>query len=148
MVTDYIYRKFPHANSGQITRARDKVICNSTQAAIAVRKLALHKYLLANNIQLSMEISKEDAILSNVAYADLIVDDWKLDPPKVLGDVFESVIGAVLVDSNFDYDVAAQVVKNMMEDVLHLLHPDIPPDPVSQFYIWVGKSRCQKVRFE
>ncbi|EJD06192.1 uncharacterized protein FOMMEDRAFT_145449 [Fomitiporia mediterranea MF3/22] len=148
VVTTYLYNKFPGANSGQMSWARARAICNTTLAALAVNRLSLHKYLLANCVELSEDVAKEVEILSAASYEDVSLNDWRYDPPKVLGDIFESVIGAVFVDSGFDYTITAPIIEELMKDVLVLLHPDIPYDPVSRLLQWVAKSGCMRAKFQ
>ncbi|KAH8114247.1 hypothetical protein DFH11DRAFT_1596751 [Phellopilus nigrolimitatus] len=147
VVTTYLYNKFPEANSGKLTWARARAICNATISALAVKRLSLHKYLLANNVELSKEIAREVVFLGAASYEDVAINDWRYDPPKVLGDVFESVMGAIFVDSGFNYPFVAPIIEKLMEEVLEILHPDIPRDPVTRLLEWVAKAGCVKARF-
>ncbi|KAL1742102.1 hypothetical protein HDZ31DRAFT_84367 [Schizophyllum fasciatum] len=148
VVVDYLYRRFPDANSDQLTIPRARAVCNQALSALAVKHLQLHKSALVNNVELSMAISRNVPILEDTPYEDILTKGWKLDPPKVLSDIFESVIGAVCVDSGFDYNTTAAVVEQAMEGLLVLLTPALPRDPVSELLIWLGKSKCRdKVEF-
>ncbi|TRM59881.1 hypothetical protein BD626DRAFT_606328 [Schizophyllum amplum] len=149
VVVEYLYRRFPHANSDQLTVPRARAVCNQGLSALSVKHLQLHKSLLVNNTELSMAIARHVPILEHMPYEEVLSKGWKLDPPKVLSDVFESVIGAVFVDSGYDYDRTAAVVEQAMESLLELLSPAMPRDPVSELLIWVGKSDCrEKVEFK
>ncbi|KAH9890583.1 hypothetical protein C8Q73DRAFT_652216 [Cubamyces lactineus] len=147
VVTDYLYKKFPEATSGQLSWARSRTVCAPALAVLAVKRLRLHQYLLINNVELSIAIARYVPILEEISDEEIIHHGWKQDPPKALSDVFESVMGALLVDCEYNYDKAAAIVEIVMEDFLALLHPDMPRDPVSQLMVWVAQSGCRCVRF-
>ena len=149
MVTsNYLYTKFPNASSGQLSNARQHVICNSTLALLGVRKLSLHKYILANNIELSKSIAAHVEQLQECQFEDVVLNNWRYDPPKVLGDVFESLVGAVFVDVGFDYERCGGVVEGLLRDALEIVYPDMPKDPVSKFLMWINKLGCIQAKFE
>ena len=144
----HIFDAFPTANSGQMSWMRSQLICNVAFATVAVKRFSLQKYLLSNNMTLNKAVTEETEILEAASYEDVIHNIWKYDPPKVLGDIFESVIGAVFVDSGFDFELTTRIAKLALEDVLPLIHLDMPRDPVSNLYVFVGKAGCQKIRFK
>ena len=100
VVTDYLYRKFPHATSGQLTWARSRAVCSPAFACVAVRKLNLHKLLLMNNVELSMAISNYVPILEALSEEEVVLHGWKQDPPKAISDIFESIMGALFVEAS------------------------------------------------
>ncbi|KAI0373238.1 hypothetical protein BV20DRAFT_963060 [Pilatotrama ljubarskyi] len=147
VVTDYLYKKFPEATSGQLSWARSRAVCGAALASVAVKRLRLHQLLLINNVELSMAISRYVPVLEEISEEDIILDGWKHDPPKALSDVFESVMGALFVDCDYNYDRAAAIIEMVMEDLIAALRPDLPRDPVSQLMVWVAKSGCRSVSF-
>ena len=148
VVSNYLYNKFSTATSAQLSNARQHVVCNSVLAAIAVKKLSLHKYILANNIELSKSVASHAEHLLSCDYEVIVPNKWRFDPPKVLGDVLESLVGAVLVDSGYDYDKCVMVLEGILREVLEILHPDMPGDPVTGFMIWLHKTGCTKAKFQ
>ncbi|KZT11110.1 uncharacterized protein LAESUDRAFT_642494 [Laetiporus sulphureus 93-53] len=147
VVIKYLYDKFPKANSGQLSWARSRAVCGPTQASIAVRRLGLHKLLLVNNVELSVAISRYVPALEGLTSKEVVRNAWKHDPPKAICDVFESVMGAVLVDSNYNLELAISVAENIMSDLLEVLTPDLPRDPISELMVWVARAGCKKIRF-
>lgn len=147
VVTEYLYKKFPRATSGQLSWARSRAVCAPALAAMAVQQLQLHKLILINNVELSIAIGRYAPVLEDISMEDLILHGWKHDPPKALSDVFESVIGAVLVDCDYNYDKAATVTELVMGDLLAALRPDLPRDPVSQLMVWVSQAGCRCISF-
>lgn len=144
----YLYDKFPEATSEQLAFPRTKAICASALACIAVRRLGLHKVLLVNSVELNMAITRYVPVLEATTGKEIVHRGWRYDPPKALCDVFESVMGAVLVDSAYNYEKAAAVVEVAMEEVLSALSPSVPRDPVTELAFWIQSSGCSKLTFK
>ncbi|KAJ7243385.1 hypothetical protein B0H12DRAFT_1130925 [Mycena haematopus] len=142
VVIDYLYRKFPDSDSDQLAWPRTKAICAPALAHAAVRYLKLHQLMLVNNVELSLEIQRSVPQLQACSGEEIVQQGWRYDPPKALSDVFESVIGAVLVDSNYNYERTASVVEFVMHDVLEGLTPSLPRDPISELMEWAGTAGC------
>ena len=104
--------------------------------------------LLSNSVSLSLAIESTVPILQAISGEEIVRTGWKHDPPKALSDVFESVIGAVLVDSGYDYEKTAAVVEYVMDDVLEALSPNIGKDPVTEVVEWAAANGCIKITFE
>ena len=148
MVVKYLYDKFPNATSHQLSLPRSKVICAASLAYIAVNRLELHKMLLVDNIELTLAIDVSVSILSGASGKEIIQTGWKFDPPKALSDVFESVIGAILVDSGYDYEKTVSVLEHVMSDVLEPLSPSVARDPVSDLTCWMASAGCTLISFQ
>lgn len=116
-------------------------------ASVAIKKLGLHKLLLINSVELSVAIGQHVPLLDALTPEEVIVHGWKQDPPKALSDVLESVLGALFVDADYNYDKVAPIVEAVLADLLAVLRPDLPKDPVTEFMIWAAKSGCRCVSF-
>lgn len=123
---------------------RARVVCSPALASLAVRRLELHKILLINNAELSASIQKSVSIFQETSPVDVINRGWCLDPPKALSDAFESVVGALFVDTSFNYDKVAAIVEFLMEDLLEVLSPSLPLDPISELKQFIAKAGCRK----
>lgn len=143
----YLYNKFPTATSGQLSWARSRAVCAPALAHIAVNILSLHKPLLINNVELSMAISKYVPILQETTEEEIIQSGWKHDPPKAISDVLESILGAVLVDTHYDFEKTAVIAENALRGLLRVLSPDMPRDPVSELMVWIARHGCMKISF-
>lgn len=148
MVVKYLFDKFPNATSHQLSLPRSKVICSASLAFIAVNRLELHKMLLVDSMELSLSIDVSVSILTGASGKEIIDSGWKFDPPKAISDVFESVIGAVLVDSGYDYEKTVAVLEHVMSDVLDPLTPSVARDPVSDLICWMSREGCTSVSFQ
>ncbi|KAJ3907181.1 hypothetical protein F5879DRAFT_796189 [Lentinula edodes] len=143
VVVHHLYNKYPAADSAQLAFPRTKAVCAQALAFLAVKKLALHHMILLNNVDLSQAIDSYVPHLQAASPQTIIDNGWKFDPPKALSDVFESVIGAVLVDSGYNYEKTACVTEFIMEDILSILSPSVRLDPISTLMQWISSSMCQ-----
>lgn len=148
VIMRHLYHRFPKATSGDLTTAKGRLVRNAALASLAVKKLELHKVILLNNSSLSTAIWSSAKLLRETSYAEIVVNGWKYEPPKALGDVFESVMGAVFVDSGHDFEKFSVVVEMVMGDLLNEIEMDLPLDPVSNLMIWMSKNGCRRVNFQ
>ena len=119
----------------------------ANETATVLNNIRCCNFLLANSVLLSKELSEEVPLLLEAPYDDLVVNSWRYDPPKVLADIFESLVGAMFVDSGYDYPRVSGAVGNLMEDVLERLRMDIPKDPTTKLLQWAAKAGCRNVKF-
>jgi endoribonuclease Dicer len=148
MVLDHLCNKYPQANSGALTLAKIRLIRASTLAVVAVQNLKLHQLILVNNYELNAAINVYIPLLEEITPHEIIKDGWKHEPPKVLSDVVESLIGAVLLDSGWNWEKTRCVAENIMKDMLEAVSLDLPNDPITEFYLWAAKSKCKKIRYK
>ena len=95
-------------------------------------------------MELCRAIDQYVPILETLSPEDIVKRSWRYDPPKAISDVFESIVGAVLVDSRYDYEKTAAIVEILMEDVLDVLSPSMATNPVSELLEWTSKQGCEK----
>ncbi|KAG9318230.1 hypothetical protein JVU11DRAFT_311 [Chiua virens] len=148
VVMRHLFRKFTDATSGQLSAARSRAVCGPTLASVAVNRLGLHKHLLINNVELSTAIIRHVPLLETLSPEDAILKGWKYDPPKALSDVLESLVGAVLVDSAYNFEKTAAVVEVVMSDILDVLTTNLPRDPVSELMVWAATQGCKRIAFQ
>lgn len=147
VVVEYLFKKFPSATSHELSYLRAKVICSPTLAFLAITKLEVHKVILANNMDLWKAIDQWVPILESLTSEDIVKRSWRYDPPKAISDVFEGIVGAVLVDSGYNYETAAAVVELVMGDALAHLSPSMATNPIAEVLEWVAKAGCKKLKF-
>ena len=145
VVMTYLFKKFPSANSGQLSSLRARAVCGPALAFVAVRILNLHTFLLADHPGLTSAVEKYIPTLQATSNREIVLQSWAHDPPKVLSDIFESLVAAVLIDSGYNFDKTMCIVETAMGCILEVLSPDLPPEPVSAFYLWAAKSGCKRI---
>jgi endoribonuclease Dicer len=148
VVMKYLFDKFPQANSEQLSVMRTGAICASALASVAIRRLELYKVMLINNVELSLAIGRCVALLEDVSGQDIVENGWRYDTPKPISDVLESVLGAVLIDSAYNFDITSSVVEFVMEDVLTPLSPSSCRNPITRLLEWMASLGCRDISFQ
>ncbi|KAI9205330.1 ribonuclease III domain-containing protein [Polychytrium aggregatum] len=115
VVTRYAYSLDPALAPGQITDLRSELVGNSLLACVSV-SLGIHTML--DHVGLEKTIDPfEQYVRQQQREGPTNHGFWNFfrgNPPKVLGDVYESLLGAIYVDSGFDTDAIWGVVKRTL----------------------------------
>ncbi|KAK4354119.1 hypothetical protein RND71_026313 [Anisodus tanguticus] len=126
------YFLHPDLPPGKLTRLRATNVDTEKLARVAV-KYDFHKYLRHNKPLLKGQVEEfKDATLEYPLHSTGLID-----PPKVLADVVESLIGAIYIDCNFSMDTTWQVVEGLLQPLITLAN--LETHPVTKFY-----EVCQK----
>lgn len=112
---DFLFKKFPDADPQWLTEHKMAMVSNQFLGSLCV-KLGLHKHLLSVHSDLIRGI---EAYVEQLTGAEVAAEEdttgtgtegtkrgvWMgvSSPPKCLPDIVEAYIGAVFVDSEFDY---------------------------------------------
>src|SRR4051812_32126490 len=59
-------------------------------------------------------------------------DEEDVEVPKAMGDIFESIAGAVYLDCGMDLDIVWRVFHNLMGDVIEKCCDNPPQSPVQE----------------
>jgi endoribonuclease Dicer len=86
-----------------LTDLRQTAVNNESFGRVAIH-LKLHDHLWHNSKSLEWEIGSFVSWYTTNCTQDTPPDMLKQEGPKVLGDLFEALAGAVLIDTNFDID--------------------------------------------
>ncbi|XP_050679142.1 endoribonuclease Dicer-like [Leptidea sinapis] len=145
LITSHIFENFGDMTPGDLTDLRSALVNNVTFAAYVV-KLNLHKFLcydmnpaLCNAIIAFAEHQeqRQHDIIGDVQYS---IDEEEcqiaeyVDVPKTLSDVFESLTGAIYLDSGGDLSAVWQVVYRIMWKEINSFSTNIPKQPVRVLY--------------
>ncbi|OQR79479.1 endoribonuclease Dicer-like [Tropilaelaps mercedesae] len=148
LISQFIYTSDPDLNPGQLTDVRASLVCNNTLAAIIVDNklhtvMQHHSPLLLKLTNRFVEYRETEKRINLLDYLigdnelgemELSEDDLEqVDVPKPLGDLMESLMGAVFLDSNKSFDVVWRVlVKLMGADFLRDAIVNVRLNPVRQ----------------
>ncbi|KAL3535967.1 hypothetical protein ACH5RR_004428, partial [Cinchona calisaya] len=124
LITSYLYSAYPKLKPGQLTDLRSAFVNNASFAEIAICCF-FHKFIISDSIALSK--SMEQYVSFTRATERGLTDEPTC--PKALGDLVESCMGAILLDTGFDL----KCVWNVM---LSLLSPTM-----NSFKLWVNPVR-------
>lgn len=114
VVTDSLYRRFPQAGEGTLSRLRAAMVCRETLAVVA-RGLDLGEYLVLGEGEMKSGGFRRDSILANG---------------------LEALIGAVYLDGGMD--PAREVVHRLFDVQLETLRADdVVKDPKSRLQEWM-----------
>lgn len=97
VVSEYMYDKFPHMLEGELTKLRASVVCETSLARIA-KSLNLGEWILLGKGESSTGGRKRDSILA---------------------DVFEAVIGAIVIDGGIES--AKKYILEIMSDEIDIM---------------------------
>ncbi|KAF5180350.1 Endoribonuclease dicer-like protein [Thalictrum thalictroides] len=126
LITIYMYAKYPGMSPGQLTDLRSSAVNNDCYALAAV-KAGLHKHILHASPLLHVQM--KDFVESFEQLSLYSTSGWESETPvpKALGDVIESLAGAVLVDSGYNKETVWKCVRPILEPLATLdtmkLHP-------------------------
>lgn len=141
LITLYIYESCEKLTPGDITDLRSALVNNITFACISV-KYGLHTSLLAyvpslhETINRFVNFQEERSHAVDVELLWILIEENEcnlaehVDGPKVLGDIFESLIGAIYIDSGKDLIKVWQIVFKMMQQHFEVFCADVPKQPI------------------
>ncbi|XP_037943698.1 endoribonuclease Dcr-1-like, partial [Teleopsis dalmanni] len=141
LITRHLYEDPRQHSPGALTDLRSALVNNTIFASLAVRH-GFHKYfrhlspglneVIDRFVRIQSEnghsISEEYYLLSEEECDD--AED--VEVPKALGDVFESIAGAIFLDSNMCLDVVWQVYSNMMKPEIEQFSNSVPKSPIRE----------------
>lgn len=106
-IITYLFYRFPDKDPQWLTEHKMAMVSNKFLGALCVN-IGLWKHLRHHSPRLQHQIGTyADELLEAKRVAGTARDYWTTvsDPPKCLPDIFEAFIGAMFIDSNFDYNV-------------------------------------------
>ncbi|XP_054159214.1 endoribonuclease Dicer-like [Oppia nitens] len=153
LITYHIYniadKKF---SPGELTDLRSALVNNTFFANIAV-KFNFHKYLKAFSLELyhsidvfvkKFETEKQDSIYHcfKALTDEEVTDLEEVEIPKALGDIFESIAGAIYLDSGLSLDAVWKVFYKLLKPEIDYFSDNIPIMPVREL-----REKCESVEF-
>ncbi|KAK8522465.1 hypothetical protein V6N12_056173 [Hibiscus sabdariffa] len=140
LITLYFYGKYPGIMPGLLTDLRSASVNNNCYALSAV-KAELHKYILHSSQKLYKDI--KGTVQSFQESPLEYTFGWESEKsfPKVLGDVMESLAGAIFVDSGYNKEVVFRSIRPLLE-------PLTTPETMTVHPVRELHELCQKERYE
>ncbi|XP_070496244.1 endoribonuclease Dcr-2 isoform X2 [Chironomus tepperi] len=136
LITSFIFENCPKMDPGKLTDLRSALVNNVTLACIIVRN-DIHKHMMYENYTLSEAIKK--FVIFQQSHNHEVTDQVELmntendtniatsiEVPKALGDIFESIIGAVFLDTNLSLKKTWDVIYKLMQHEIHKFIYDVP----------------------
>eukprot|EP00210_Caulerpa_lentillifera_P009552 g9110.t1 len=110
-VAQFLHEEYFDASIGETFDMKISLICNNTLAWVSLSEPLRLPYYLMHVIS-----DFEDAIKPEKRSKTLGLESK--NATKICSDVFEALIGAVLIDSGYSFDTARKVVIRLLKDVL------------------------------
>ncbi|KAF9991726.1 hypothetical protein BGZ65_000176, partial [Modicella reniformis] len=154
LVARHWAQKYPISGPGKIHAIKAASINNQILGVMCIR-LGLHQHILHMSSELSSDIKRAVYTLNDA------MEDARATPAgepegefwedfnysKVLGDVLESVFGAVYVDSGFDFSEVEGVFERCIKPMLqkHISMATLKGHPVTALISRVQNEGCSEV---
>lgn len=140
LITKHLYDKYPCLSPGLLTDMRSASVNNECYALVAV-KANLHKHILYASHHLHKHISRTVSEFEQSSLQSTFGWESDISFPKVLGDVIESLAGAIFVDSGYNKEVVFASIKPLLGCM-------ITPETVKLHPVRELTELCQKWQFE
>lgn len=145
LITVHLFNQYPGLSPGLLTDLRSASVNNDCYAHAAV-KAGLNKHIL----HLSSELHKQITVFVNSFDQSFSGSSYGWEAgiilPKVLGDVIESIAGAILVDSGFNKEIVWKSLRPLLEP---LVTPEtIKYQPVRELQELCAKKSYEKPKYE
>ncbi|KAL0358761.1 UNVERIFIED_CONTAM: Endoribonuclease Dicer2 [Sesamum angustifolium] len=139
LITVYLYHKYPGLSPGLLTDLRSASVNNDCYAQAAV-KAELYKHVLHASPELHRQIVH--TVCNHVVLPSASTFGWESETnyPKVLGDIIESLAGAIFVDSGYNMEVVFQCMRPLLE-------PLITPETLKLHPVRELNELCQREHY-
>ncbi|GAV83950.1 dsrm domain-containing protein/DEAD domain-containing protein/Helicase_C domain-containing protein/Ribonuclease_3 domain-containing protein/PAZ domain-containing protein/dsRNA_bind domain-containing protein [Cephalotus follicularis] len=122
LITSYLFSVYPKLTPGQLTDLRSASVSNQAFANVAVDQ-SFHKFLICDSDNLSEAIKNYVDFVKSPSSEAGLFEGPKC--PKALGDLVESCLGAILLDSGFDLNIVWKIMLSFLDptkafSILHL----------------------------
>ncbi|CAN4113157.1 unnamed protein product [Withania somnifera] len=130
LITSYLYTVYPKLKPGQLTDLRSVSVNNNTFADVAVHQ-SFHSHILCDSSSLHESITR---YVSFICGSDSMKRLGEEPPPcpKALGDLVESCMGAILLDTGFDLNRAWHIMLSFLKPVINFTR--LPLNPTRELY--------------
>ncbi|KAG2395488.1 Endoribonuclease Dicer-like protein [Vigna angularis] len=136
LITWHLYNRYPGMSPGQLTDMRSASVNNDCYAWSAINH-GLHKHVLHASQELHKHIAVTLVNFDKLSSASTFGYGSETSLPKVLGDIIESLAGAILVDSGYNMEVVWQSIKPLLE-------PLVTPETLRLHPVRELNELCQK----
>ncbi|KAL9399688.1 hypothetical protein Peur_008649 [Populus x canadensis] len=138
LITSYLFSVYPKMKPGHLTDLRSVLVNNMAFASVAVDR-SFHEYLICDSDALSAAIKKFVDFVRTPKSERRLLEGPKC--PKVLGDLVESSVGAILLDTGFDLNHIWKIMLSFLDPITSFSNLQI--NPVREL-----KELCQSHNWE
>ncbi|RZC50978.1 hypothetical protein C5167_019405 [Papaver somniferum] len=138
LITSYLYSVYPKLKPGQLTDLRSVTVNNNSFARIAVRR-SFYKHLICDSDSLSAAIREYANYVQTSASKDCHLQEPTC--PKALGDLVESCVGAMLLDTGFNLNFIWSIMLSFFDPIMSF--SGLQLNPVREL-----QELCQSLKWE
>ncbi|XP_043720331.1 endoribonuclease Dicer homolog 4-like isoform X1 [Telopea speciosissima] len=146
LITSYLYSVYPKLKPGELTDLRSVSVSNNSFARIAVSR-SFHTYLISDSDSLSEAIAKFVTFVRTPSSEKCLNEGPKC--PKVLGDLVESCVGAVLLDTGFDLNHVWRLMLSFVDPIMSFSSLQFNPireiQELCQYHNWDLQFPASKI---
>lgn len=124
LITWYLYEKHKDIDPGELTDLRSASVNNENFAYAAVRR-NLHPHLQYRSGYLQSQIAEYEKFVATSSTDTNSLQTKK--SPKALGDLVESIAGAVLLDTKLDLDEVWRIFEPLLSPIVTPDKLELPP---------------------
>ncbi|KAF1002409.1 endoribonuclease Dicer homolog 2-like isoform X2 [Apium graveolens] len=117
LITMHLYNEYPEMSPGLLTDLRSASVNNDCYSLSAV-KVGLQKHILHASQKLQWQIASAVQDLDPSLMGATFGWESENSLPKVLGDVIESIAGAILVDSGYRKDIVFRSIRPLLDPMV------------------------------
>lgn len=150
-IVDHAYKRFENPTAEELTLARAKIVSNGSLGFLAIKKLNLHEIIMhksetfqqacAEAIEAIEPFTTIEEYFSNINNLFVV-----FDPPKILNDVLEAIVGAVFIDSGFNLQTVYQTLDTIFQEVTPGMSQLVARDPLSTMLRLRDRYQCAGLR--
>ncbi|KAK9269302.1 hypothetical protein L1049_001073 [Liquidambar formosana] len=145
LMTSYLYSVYPKLKPGQLTDLRSVSVNNKAFANVAICR-SFHKFLISDSSSLSAAIEKYVDFIKTPAPDKSPLEGPKC--PKALGDLVESCMGAILLDTGFNLNCVWKIMLSFLDPIMSFSSLQLSPirelQELCQSHNWVLESPTSK----
>ena len=148
LLLSHYFAKYPDLSPGELTSIRGPALSNDLFARVVV-SCGLHQTFWHNCPPLQKEIDKFAELFANEEEDDDDVSK-SITVPKVLGDLLESIVGAIVVDKGMRLDGLMEIVLRIMDEELsRFANPEkFKYNPVSELVLLIQQNSNTRPRYK
>ncbi|KAL4495065.1 hypothetical protein ABPG72_015765 [Tetrahymena utriculariae] len=117
IIVEYLFNKFPNYDPGELTQMKTQLVQNKTLCLINLQK-GFYDFIIGsiqqNQEDIKLLLENVDKFIQDIS---LMYDtNYNQSLIKTLGDVIESLVGAIFIDNNLDYEITKKIVMEQLFD--------------------------------
>nr|CAH8863520.1 unnamed protein product [Trichobilharzia regenti] len=144
IVSNRLFKKCPHASPGELSKMRSIIVSNNNLVNTVVEN-ELYAFIDSGVCDIKPFI---DDIESIHQQTDSICERIELlmkkvgegSNVKILADVFESILGAIFVDSNGNHSVLSSIILRFLGRSIKYCIDSLPKNPIQQLHSSQGST--------